>query len=75
MVYDDLVSLLDNFNDQELEIIAGIVLRMASVKSEKWSGKLNFGLLAKGGGFADAEVDRSEKIKFSRKRRVRSSGL
>ena len=71
----DLGLLLENFDTDQLEIITGIVLRLAAVRAERWTGKINFEINANQGGFGDMHVNRGEVVRLQKKRRVRSSGI
>lgn len=75
MGYDELVTLLGNFDPPEVEMIQDIVLRLAGVKADQHSGQIRFAVNTKGGGFIDMHVDRSEVVRFTKKRRIRSKGV
>lgn len=75
MVSDELIDLLHNLDHGQVEIIKSIAIKIASASTEKWTGKINFELNANNGSFCDMHVQKSEVVRFRKKRRVRSSGL
>lgn len=72
---EDLYRLIDNLDDTHVETLGGIVSRMLSVVSEKWTGKISFELNANQGRFGDTHVNKSEIIRAKKKRGYRSSGI
>lgn len=71
----DLQRLLSNLDDAQTEIIAGIAVRIATAKSEKWTGQITFVVNVGQGGFGDMSVNRNEVVRVQKKRTVRSGGL
>jgi hypothetical protein len=67
----DLQNLLNNFDAEQIEIITVIVAKMAVLKAEKWTGKINFELNTNQGGFGDMHVNRGEVVRFKKQRGVR----
>jgi len=64
MVKSDLQQLIDNCDDDQCEIIAGIVLRVMSIKAERWTGNLALSLNAVSGVVADMHVNRGEVVRL-----------
>jgi len=75
MINADLQRLWQNLDDDQQEIIAGIVLRMASAKAERWTGQVSFIVNFGQGGIGDMQVNRGEVVRLQKKRKVRDSGL
>ena len=73
MVYGDLEKLLKNLGNDQLEIIAGIALRMAEISSERWTGKITFDINVNQGGIGDMHVNRGEVVRIKKTRQVRTS--
>lgn len=69
----ELQRLIDNLKDNDVDIVAGIVLRMMTVTAEGWTGKIAFELNASQGSFGDTKVNKSEVIRRSKVRGVRGS--
>jgi len=72
---NEISKLLRNFDETQLEIMAGIAVRIASVKAERWSGQITFVVNASQGGFGDMQINRGEIMRIGKTRRVRSGGL
>ena len=75
MVKSDLIRIIDNFDEAQLEILGGVIVRMASVKAESWTGQLTFILNSHQGSVGDMHVNRGEVIRLQKKRGLRSSGV
>jgi len=70
-----LQKLLNNCDNEQLEIIAGIVLRIAAGKAERYTGQIVFQVNMHQGGLGDMGVSRNEIVRLQKKRGVRSGGL
>jgi hypothetical protein len=71
--YRELENLLRNLDTPQLEVIAGVAVRLASVSSERWTGKITFELTTNQGGISgDLKVNRGETVAIAKKRRIRS---
>ena len=68
----ELEQLLNNFDETQLDILAGIAVRMAGIKAEKWTGQITFVLNSNQGAFGDTHVNKGEIIRTQKKRKVRS---
>ena len=75
MINPDFQRLCQNLDDDQQEIIAGIVLRMAAVKAEKWTGQVTFVLNTHIGTISDMHFNKGEIVRLQRKRKVRDGGL
>jgi len=75
MTPSSIQKLLNNFSEQQLEIIAGMAVRIASASSEKWTGQIVFSVNMHQGGLGDMGVSRNEVVRLTKKRGVRSGGL
>jgi len=76
MVSIELNKLLDNFDDTQLEVLAAIAVRMAGLKSERWTGKVIFELNSNLGSLGDLHTHKSEIVRFGKsKRKIRSRGI
>lgn len=69
----ELQRLIENLNDTDIDVVAGIVLRMMTVTAEKWTGKIAFELNANQGAFGDTHVNKSEIIRRPKARSMRGS--
>jgi len=70
-----LAKLLANFDDDQVEIISGVALRMAAAKAERYTGQINFQVNMHMGGLGDMGVSRNEIVRLQKKRGVRSGGV
>jgi hypothetical protein len=75
MIPAELIRLLENFDEVQLQVIAGVAVRVASASSEQYTGKLVISLNANQGVFGDMHVNKGEIVKFVKKRRVLSHGV
>jgi hypothetical protein len=75
MIPSELIRLLENFDEVQLQVIAGVAVRVASVSAEKWTGKISIDLNASQGVFGDMHVNKGEVVKLLKKRRVVSQGV
>lgn len=64
MIRADLQQLIANCDDDQCEILAGIVLRVMSIKAERWTGNLALSLNAVSGVVADMHVNRGEVVRL-----------
>jgi len=67
----DLERLLNNFDSDQMEILSVIASRMAALKSERWTGRINFELNSNQGGLCDVHVNRVEVVRLKKQRSVR----
>jgi hypothetical protein len=70
-----LQKLIANFDDEQIEILSGIALRMAAGKAERYTGQINFQVNMHMGGLGDMGVSRNEIVRLQKKRGVRSGGM
>ena len=76
MVLTELNKLMSNFDDTQLEVLAAIVVRMAGLKAERWTGKVSFELNSNLGSLGDLHVNKGEIVRFGgKKRKTRSRGI
>lgn len=76
MDFDDLKKLLANFDEGQLECLAGIAVRMATIKADTWTGSITVEMNVSQGVIADTFCNSRERIGgLKKKRRVRSGGI
>jgi len=75
--FDDLKSLLANFDVGQLECLSGIAVRMATIKADSWTGNITVEMNVSQGVIADTFCSSRERIGggVKKKRRVRSGGI
>ncbi|MCK5219104.1 hypothetical protein KAR10_06265 [bacterium] len=71
----ELNNLLTNFDPMQLECLGNIAVKMATVKADSWTGKVLFEIDINQGGIRDLSCNRNERIRLTKKRKVRSSGI
>lgn len=72
---NDLATILDNLDDSQVELLSAVAFKLASVKTERWTGKINFEFNVTQGGLGAVRVDCSENIKLTKRRKIRSRGV
>ena len=72
---EDFDKLLSNFDESQLESLRVILQKIASVRHEKFTGILTLDLHSSQGVIGDIYCSQKEKIRTSRKRRIRSRGI
>jgi len=71
----DIENLLSGFDESQLEGLHCILLKLAKVKHERFTGVATLEMHVSQGKVGDIYSSDKEKIRSSRKRRVRSSGI
>ena len=71
----DISNLIAGFDEGQLESLQCILLKLAKVKQEKFTGVVTIDMHCSQGRVGDIYSSDKEKIRSSRKRRVRSSGI
>ena len=72
---DEISSLLSKFDEKQADVLQSILLKMATAKQERITGVVNIEMHVSQGAFGDVYCSERIKIRSSRKRKVRSSGL
>lgn len=71
----DLNRLLQNFDDDQLEIMSAIALRIAAISAEKFTGSVTVVFNANQGALGDTHVNKTEVLRIQKKRKSRDGGL
>ena len=77
MVSPEFDRLVANFDEAQIEVLAGVAVRLATIKAEQWTGSLTIQINATQGSAGDMHVSRSEIVRLTGKKRrnVRSAGV
>ena len=75
MLEHELEALLRNMGDDQIAVIAGIAVRLATASSERFTGKISFETNMNQGVVGDMHVNRTEIVRISKIRGVRSKGV
>lgn len=62
-------------DDDQLDVIAGIAMRLAAASTERFTGKISFEANLNQGIVGDIHVNRFEVVRLKRIRGVRSGGI
>jgi len=71
----DLERLLRNMADDQIEMMVGIAIRLATAKTESFTGRISFEVNLNQGTAGDMHVNKAEVVRMKRNRGVRSGGL
>jgi|WetSurMetagenome_2_1015567.scaffolds.fasta_scaffold125088_1 hypothetical protein len=75
MISQELQRLINNFSDEQIEILAGIAVKMATIQTERFTGQMTFILNVHQGGLGDMHINKGEIFRPQKKRRIRSEGI
>lgn len=68
--------MLDNFTEDQLEVIQAVAIEMAAYKSSRFSGEVVFKVPYNQGGISGSlKINTGKMVKIGRQRRIRSPGI
>jgi hypothetical protein len=65
----ELVKLLGNFAPDQVDALAIVAVKMATIRAESWTGEVSFSLNANQGAVGDVHVNRREVVRIGMKKR------
>ena len=69
MEYDDFCILLRNLAPDQIDTLATIAIRVATIRAEGWTGEITFSVNSNQGSICDVHVNRREVVKIGTKKR------
>jgi hypothetical protein len=65
----ELMKLLGNFAPDQVDALAAMALKIATIRSESWTGEVSFSLNVSEGALIDVHVNRREVMRIGAKKR------